>query len=388
LDSQSSRAIPFFRPLGTGWTRFLDEGVLRPNELVLLTVAPYWCYMMMWRMVMYSFFDAAGPSGPSLAVHYVADLLLFPVLLVFCRLALAISISRRRLWWLVPMHLGLGIAFALLREPAFRLAAHWIDNEPPLSQWWSELEADPHLYLNLWAGYAVQYAVIYTTALGLLGALVLYGRWRTAVQQRLQLESLSMQSKLKALRMQLNPHFLFNALNLVSSLVDSEPSNAKRMVARLGNFLRRVLDEREREQIRLGEELDFVEDYLAIQEARFGERVDCSIQVEEAARQGLVPPLLLQPLIENALKHGMDAAGGSVRIELTATADGDWLEITIANETPATPTTPAGLGIGLSNLRERIATLYGEFGQIEVENLPSGRYVARLRIPFETMAVG
>ena len=377
-----------------GFTSILNrlraQGALRPNELILLTVAPYWCYMMMWRMIMFSFFNAAEPetAGPSLGVHYLSDLMLLPVLLTFCRIALAIQITRRRLWWLIPMHLTFGLLFAALREPAFRMAAHWVDGEPPLGDWWQRLLAQPKIYLYLWGGFAVQYTMIYTTAIGLLGGVLLYRHWREAEQRRLHLETVTVRAQLHALRMQLNPHFLFNALHLVTGLIDTDPPNAKRVVVRLGSFLRRVLEDGEREQISLGEELNFVEDYLAIQRARFGDRVRCSIDVGHGAREGLVPALVLQPLIENAVKHGMGAEGGAVCVDLSATSSDEWLDITIGNAIPKdTVLHPTGMGIGLKNLRERLDTLYGEFGRIEVETLPSGRYVASLRVPYETMAI-
>jgi len=379
------------RHKNSNFNRLGADRILRPGMLLLITVVPYWCYMMMWRMIMYSFFNAAEPTvdpGPSLGVYYLSDLLLLPMLVLFCRIALAIHVSKRRLWWLIPLHLVFGFAFAALREPAFRLAAHWVDGEPPIGIWWHQLLAQPRIYLNLWGGYAVQYVVIYTTAIGLLGGVLMYRHWRAAEQQRLHLESVTVRAQLHALRMQLNPHFLFNALHLVTGLIDADPANAKRVIVRLGSFLRRVLDEHEREQIRLGEELEFVEDYLAIQRARFGERVSCSIAVAFNAREALVPPLVLQPLMENAVKHGMGSGDANVCVDLSASADAEWLDITIANAIPASrPLTPKGMGIGLKNLRERLTTIYGEFAHFEDITLPNGRYIARLRLPYETAAV-
>jgi two-component system, LytTR family, sensor kinase len=372
-------------------SRLSAPKLARPDKLILITVAPYWCYMMVWRIIMYSFLIAATPEatpGPTLGVYFATDLLLFPVLLAFCRVALAIPVSKRQLWWLIPLHLLLGLIFAALREPAFIVAAHWIDKQPPIADWWRELVAEPRMHLYLWAGFAVQYAVIYLTAIGLLAGALLYRRWRSAEQQRLHLEAVTTSARLQALRMQLNPHFLFNALHLVTGLIDADPPNAKRMVVRLGSFLRRVLDEGEREQISLGEELEFVEDYLAIQRARFGERVNCCIDVGNSAREGLVPPLVLQPLIENAVKHGMGAEGAVVRVDLSAKMNKEWLEISVTNAIPATAALdPTGMGIGLKNLRERLAVLYGEFGSIEVATLPGRRYVASLRFPYETTAI-
>jgi two-component sensor histidine kinase len=344
--------------------------------------------MMLWRLIMYSVLETTVPevqAGPSAETYLVSDVLLLPVLLLFCRLALAVRVSRARLWWLIPLHFVLGLVFAALREPFFRVATHWIDHGPSLSAWWAEVLAQPRVMLNWWAGFAIQYVIAYTTAIGLMGGVLLYRHWRATEQRRLDLETLSVRSRLQALRMQLNPHFLFNALHLVTGLIDANPGSAKDVVVRLGSFLRRVLSEPETEQIRLGEELEFVEDYLAIQRARFGERVSCSMAIAGSAREALVPPLILQPLIENAVKHGMGSEEASVRVELSAQADAEWLDIVIANELPSGASHPHnGLGIGLKNLRERLSALYGDTGYFEDALLPSGRYVARLRVPYET----
>ncbi|HTD11651.1 MAG TPA: histidine kinase [Steroidobacteraceae bacterium] len=378
-------------PHNNPWlSRLSEDGAGHSHVLLLLVVVAYWCYMMVWRVIMYSVLNTAAPevaAGPSAEAYLVTDLLLLPVLLLFCRIALAISVSTRRLWWLIPFHFSMGLAFAALREPFFRIAAHWIDHDPPFGTWWHQVLTQPRLYLHLWAGFAVQYVVIYTTAIGLIAGVLLYRHWRASEQQRLHLETLTARSRLQALRMQLNPHFLFNALHLVTGLIDADPSGAKAVVVRLGSFLRRVLNEPETEQIRLGEELEFVEDYLAIQRARFGERVSCAIAICGTAREALVPPLILQPLIENAVKHGMGSEGAQVRVELSAQADAEWLYITIANALPsATSSTTSGMGIGLKNLRERLAALYGDTGQLEHTTLPNGRYIARLRVPYETAA--
>ena len=366
------------------------QGALQPGTLLLLVVIPYWCYMAVWRILMYSLLDSAAPevaAGPSATSYFVTDLLLLPVLLLFCRIALAISVSWARLWWLIPFHILLGLTFAALREPAFRMAAHWIDGDPPFDIWWQHVFAQPRLYLHLWAGFAVQYVFVYTTAIGLLAGVLLYQRWRTEERRSLHLETITARVRLQALRMQLNPHFLFNALHMVTGLIDSNPANAKTVVVRLGNFLRRVLNEHQTEQIRLSEELEFVQDYIEIQRARFGDRMTCSYSIGGSAREALVPPLVLQPLIENAVKHGMGGQDANVHVELSAEADAEWLDITIAN-TAAGDVAPilSGMGVGLKNLRERLSALYGEFAHFEDAKLPNGGYCVRLRVPYETTA--
>lgn len=359
-----------------------------PNFVPLAVVVAYWCYMMLWRLIMYSVLDSTVPEvqrGPSPLTYLVTDLLLLPVLLLFCRLALLATVTRRRLWWLIPLHFLLGLLFASLREPFFRIASHWLDRDQSLIAWWQTVLAQPRTSLHWWAGFAIQYVVTYTTAIGLMAGILMYRQWRATEQRRLYLETLSVKARLQALRMQLNPHFLFNALHLATGLIDADPANAKTVVFRLGSFLRRVLNDPENEQIRLGEELEFVEDYLAIQRARFGDRVTCSMSIDRGARDALVPPLILQPLVENAVKHGMGSEEAGVCVELFAHTDDEWLDITVANDIPpgATPT-HSGMGIGLKNLRERLIALYGDVGRFEDVTLPSGRYIARLRVPYET----
>lgn len=368
----------------------MKPGRGNPNFLPLALVLAYWCYLMVWRLIRYSVLNSAvpeAPTGPSATTYLVSDLLLLPVLLLFCRGALLLGV-RHRLWWLIPAHFVLGLIFAALREPFFRIAAHWIDHEQSLAQWWRSLLAHPRVGLHWWVGSAIQYVVTYTTALGLMAGLLIYRQWRATEQRRIDLETRSIKARLQALRMQLNPHFLFNALHLATGLIDADPAGAKAVVLRLGSFLRRVLNDPENEQIRLEEELEFVEDYLAIQRARFGDRVTCSMTISGSAREALVPPLILQPLVENAVKHGMGSEEAGVRVELIAHADSEWLEITVANEaTPGAGQQSAyGMGIGLRNLRERLTALYGDVGRFEDVTLPSGRHIARLRVPYETTA--
>ena len=165
------------------------------------------------------------------------------------------------------------------------------------------------------------------------------------------------EAELRALRAQLNPHFLFNSLNSISALVGSDPESARRMCQLLGEFLRTSLSLGARETVPFGEELSLAERYLAVEQVRFGARLGFEKQIAPEAESCLVPPLLIQPLVENAVKHGVAdrVEGGTVRV--VAGLRGDQLEIVIEN--PRDPEAPPrrGQGMGLENVRQRLNAL-------------------------------
>ena len=162
------------------------------------------------------------------------------------------------------------------------------------------------------------------------------------------------EAELRALRAQLNPHFLFNSLNSINALVGSDPEGARRMCEGLGDFLRRTLALGARDEVTLGEELALVERYLGIEQVRFGDRLRVERAVEPEAVACHVPPLLLQPLVENAIKHGIQdcLSGGVIRIEAHRTGDA----LRVAVENPVDPDAPLrrGEGVGLENVRRRL----------------------------------
>ncbi|HET8715468.1 MAG TPA: histidine kinase [Holophagaceae bacterium] len=204
-----------------------------------------------------------------------------------------------------------------------------------------------------------------------------------AERARLQMQMLAQEAELKALRAQLNPHFLFNALNSISALTSLDPPRARDMCVKLSDFLRRALGLGERASVALAEELELSRGYLAIEQVRFGQRLRLDWQVDPAAEAALLPPLLLQPLVENAIKHGISPLpeGGEVRLEARLEAG----VVHILVENPMDPDAPApkGLGLGLRQVRQRLLGRFGEAAFFEA--LPGeGRHAVRLRFPFRT----
>jgi len=197
------------------------------------------------------------------------------------------------------------------------------------------------------------------------------------------LEAQLTEARLEALRMQLNPHFLFNTLHAVSTLVDRDPAGVRRMIARLSELLRHVLDEEAPQEVPLSEELDFLEDYLEIQSIRFQGDLDAEIDVPSELRDAQVPNLILQPVVENAIKHGASQVRGVGRIEVRGRREGELLVLTVEDNGPGLPSSQED-GLGLRNVRARLEGLYGENQALRLVSTPEEGTEAVLEIPYHT----
>jgi len=188
------------------------------------------------------------------------------------------------------------------------------------------------------------------------------------------------EAELRALRAQLNPHFLFNSLNSINALVGSNPEGARRMCEGLGDFLRRTLALGARDSVTLGEELELVERYLAIEQVRFGERLRVERDLDPRAIDCQVPPLLLQPLVENAVKHGVAGRvdGGVIRLE--AHRRGEMLGIAVDNPVDADAPAQRGSGLGLDNVRRRLEAFGARGARLEAVREPE-RFRVTLTLP-------
>jgi sensor histidine kinase YesM len=197
---------------------------------------------------------------------------------------------------------------------------------------------------------------------------------------RSETERRELEAQLKLLQAQIEPHFLFNTLANVGSLIDTDPALAKRLLERLNDWLRVALARARSETATLGDELDMLENYLQILRVRFGERLRWQIDAEDAVRQAPFPPMLLQPLVENAVCHGIEPklGGGEVAIR-AGTADGR-LRIEVCDSGIGLGGEP-GAGTGLCNVRARLAALYGSGGRFALEGNAGGGATAVLEIP-------
>jgi two-component system, LytTR family, sensor kinase len=210
--------------------------------------------------------------------------------------------------------------------------------------------------------------------------------YRTQQATAAKLEASLADARLDALRAQLQPHFLFNTLNAISVLADEDPSKAKHMLLRLADLLRLTLAEGGKQEVRLSEELELLEHYLDIQRVRFEDRLTLRFDVTPAARDAFVPVLLLQPLVENAIRHGVDPSITGGTIAVIACRQGDALRVEVRDNGRGLPPAAGERrdGVGLANTRARLATLYGERQRLELVTPLAGGAAVVISLPFRT----
>jgi two-component system LytT family sensor kinase len=207
-------------------------------------------------------------------------------------------------------------------------------------------------------------------------------RDRLRRQEAVQLQGQLAQARLEALRMQINPHFLFNTLHAISALVERDPAGVRRMIARLSELLRYTLDTAAAEEVPLEQELGFVRRYVEIMNVRFQGKLDFRETIEPGLGGARVPSLILQPLVENALKHGVSSTQGGGRVTLGARRDGERLIISIEDDGPGPAEKSGEAGIGLSNTRERLRQMYGDRADISLRTAAEGGTIAEVVLPY------
>ncbi len=338
------------------------QGIGKPAGFVLLEVMPWWVLWMpllpivLWLARRYRFDSPRWPRTAS--VHLIW----------------AIGLSIIHVW-------AFAVVYRLLMpdQPSSQLA---------LGVQVRQLMAR-HLFTDL---------VTYSATVGIYVAFINFTRYRRttiAVAQsdaraaRLQL-SLS-EARLQALRMELNPHFLFNALNAVAGLVRRREHDAAiETLSQLGDLLRTTLNREMPAEIPLSEEMELLDRFLNIERVRFGERLQIARELELEALGALVPPLILQPIVENALKHGIARRTGPAFLEITARHVGSQLELTVKDSGEGVASRhgrPPRDGVGLSNTKARLEQLYGAGAySVELSNEPGGGARARVVLPWHLTA--
>ena len=218
-------------------------------------------------------------------------------------------------------------------------------------------------------------------------ALNYYREWREREIQAAALAAQLAQAQLQALKMQLQPHFLFNTLNSISALNHDDPKAANRMIARLSELLRLSLENDGAQEVALHQELDFLKRYLEIQQVRFGDRLNVRFDVAPQTMDARVPNLLLQPLVENAIQHGIAPFSAPGEIHIQASRENGLLCLRVADNGPGLPAPKlagGADGIGLANTRARLQQIYGGAHRFELRNGAERGAVVEIRIPFQT----
>lgn len=275
------------------------------------------------------------------------------------------------------------LPFLLLSVP-FTLAHTYLSGFLLLSLpgvWWNPLtnsEFAIYYFLGGW--------LTYCAAVSVFQSFRYYDRYVTGKIELGRVEKNLLEWRLNALRLHLEPHFLFNALNAISSEVGANPELARAMIGDLGALLRRSLDCREMSEIPLADELALLEHYISIQRIRFGDRIQIKLDIEPEALSTMVPSMLLQPLVENAIRHGLESrlSGGAIKISARRAIGA--LEIHVFDDgvgLPAGWQTETSAGLGIRVTRERLATLYPDFGEraFTIQPRPGGGTEVKIRVP-------
>jgi hypothetical protein len=321
----------------------------------------------------------------SLGGDYTAAALFIPLSFVYAFIGLST-------WYVcsaLPIQAGrTGRVIAALMVGAALTSGLWIGIgflwSAALDSLVSELNArallDDHAQLLFVVG-----ALLFWLVAALYYLLMAFDASRQAETRALELNVLAREAELKALRAQIDPHFLFNSLHSISALTTTDPVAARRMCVLLADFLRTTIRLGATSRISLGDELDLAERFLAIERVRLGPRLSVTREADAASVSCLVPPLLLQPLVENAVIHGIGhlLEGGNIR--MAATRGGAFLTITLEN--PCDPGRPrrSGTGVGLDLLKRRVATQFGSDGTVRVDE-GAESFRVEVRIPAVTAA--
>ena len=266
-------------------------------------------------------------------------------------------------WWArLPLHLVASFGFVFLKVSIYTPLYNLLNPTEPRD--WS---------IVLFGGFYAD-MLAYWASVGVIHAIEYYreSRERELEATRLALENL---------RAQLQPHFLFNTLQSISTLIHRDQAAADRMLTDLSDLLRLSLRSTASQEVPLREELGFLDRYLDIMRVRFGDRLRISVEATDDVRDALVPSLVLQPIVENAITHGMADRPDIGHVAVRARREGASLELEVTDDGPGVGSATPRNGIGLTNTRERIARLYGEAGRVEA--LANGGFTLRLTIPFK-----
>jgi signal transduction histidine kinase len=283
----------------------------------------------------------------------------------------------------IALHVAVGIVVATLELVVFTATYRAIEGPLGFPTYGSFL----FFTTSLWFHY--QFFIYWVIVLG-VHAYEFYGRYRERQLQSARLETELVRAQLHALRSQLQPHFLFNSLHTIAMLMrERRVEDATDMIARLGELMRRTLDGDGVQEVPLDAELELARDYLAIEQVRFGDRLRVDFDIQEEARRALVPAMVLQPLVENAVRHGISRRpeAGHIRVQ-AAVDDGRRLRLCVRDDGPgfaaASPATAPH--VGLANTRRRLEHLYGADQQVEMSDAQGGGAAVTVMIPLRPAA--
>jgi len=351
---------------------------------------PLWTIFAFWTLVAVIAAGHAAPHHESMArgvlyelVNHWAWAVLTPPIFVLAH-RFPLDRTPAAVAWLVHVVAAavVGILWGTFSEIAHQRIAHPADPAPPVREVLASNAA-----FGFSSGLLVYFAILASAH-----ALSYYRQSRARRSEALALRTELAEARLRALRMQLQPHFLFNTLNTVSGLVESDPATTRRVVARLSELLRHTLESSDVDEVPLSRELELLESYLEIVEARYGDRFRIIREIDPDTLTAVVPPLCLQPLVENAVEHGVGRRPEGGTVVVAARVAEDRLELEVRDDGPgAIPDASSAAatdgwtgGVGIRNVRDRLRHLHGDEASVAVQSRPGGGTVQRVVVPFVT----
>jgi len=308
-------------------------------------------------------------------------------------IVLKLNLANWYLWGLLaPGIIWLGRRFPLEREHWTRSAVVHLTAGVGVTflKWWLD-NLFRHYVLGLPKGMSLAYVfhgnlLTYSILVAATQGYLYYHRYRQGELRSAQLSAQLAQAQLQALRMQLHPHFLFNTLNSIAALIHKDPDAADRMTAQLSDLLRLTLDNIGVQEVPLAEELEFLERYLEIERTRFSDRLAVRIEVAPETLDASTPYLILQPLVENAIRHGIAARATPGCVIVRAARNGGMLVLEVKDDGPGIQSVASSNnGLGISSTRERLEKLYGDAHIFELSNAAEGGLAVKLAFPFRLM---
>jgi hypothetical protein len=356
---------------------------------VWLTVTPIWAVLASCRVVFYALERIRYPAlVPPVAADAVQAVLLWPLAVLGCYVT--ISVWRQRGFSRAAVVALLStLAFGLLSRPAYAIGSMLNSQDAEARQWLESFFATSPIQpgeLYPWVSNTMEYGILYLSCMAVMVGYFSFAGLANERRLRNQVEAAIDRERLRTLRAQLNPHFLFNSLNSIVSLSDTQPA-AQLLVTQLSDLLRRTLQASEKEEHELFEELTYVEEYLEIEQTRQPSRIDWRISVDAGCARAAIPSLLLMPLVENSVTHGLRGGVKTVAIEINVWRSRNELFIQVSNTCsdclPARDVTRQG--VGLRNVRARLDLLFGQCATFLAHPTGNGRFDVQISLPLREL---
>lgn len=359
---------------------------IRPS---LLIVTAFWAYVAVSNLL-YAHTMQASLTGMHVA-HFFAGwqprllqhLILYPLLLACVWWSLRIGWQPLRR---VPLQVLIGVLFAVSATPALNVSQRLIEDPSEQHHDMGAIHMNADSFggfsdtLPIWLASATTFLLAYGFALALVSGFDFYRKLRDSQIRSAALERALTAAHLASLRMQLSPHSLFNLLHTIRGQIEWDPAAARTMIVQLGDLLRRLLNAGEKEYSRLFDEMQFVRLYLQLQQRRFADRLSIEVPPPAELPAAWVPSLILQPLVENAVVHGLAGHQGPVSVRVTAGTGRGALILRVTN-TMAAGRVPRDNGIGLRNVRDRLTIQFGERAVFTAGPDEEGQWVAEILLP-------